>query len=114
MELSKKDKKVARELIEKGLQKEFVIGLNKAVAVLQKWKNKTLENRDAYHSLFRTVDEFDTHIAERYDGMTGSKYFYVLADQFCDELITVEDIEKLSPEVQQKIYILKDLRNGKF
>ena len=39
IELSKKDKRIARELIEKGLQKEFQQGLQQFDAILQKWKN---------------------------------------------------------------------------
>jgi hypothetical protein len=41
MELSKKDKRVAREVIEKGLQREFSRGLFEADTVLNKWKNSS-------------------------------------------------------------------------
>ena len=40
MELSKKDKKIAREIIEKGLQKEFAKGLYKFDTILNEWKSK--------------------------------------------------------------------------
>lgn len=38
MELSKKDKKTCRELIETGLQCEFTTGLEKAESILCNWK----------------------------------------------------------------------------
>jgi len=38
-ELSKKDKKTAREIIEVGLQKEFAKGLFDADTILTEWKN---------------------------------------------------------------------------
>ena len=38
IELSKKDKRIAGELIEKSLQKEFQQGLQQFDAILQKWK----------------------------------------------------------------------------
>ena len=79
MELSKKDKKVAREVIEKGLQIEFANGLKKAEKVIENWKKNPGQNREAYHLLFSAIYDFDKHIARRYDRMTGSKYFYIAA-----------------------------------
>ena len=40
IELSKNDKKIARELIEKSMQKEFQQGLLKLDKILQHWKRK--------------------------------------------------------------------------
>ena len=48
MELSKKNKKIARQIIEKGLQKDYALALLEADTVLHNWKNKTLDNREAY------------------------------------------------------------------
>ena len=71
MELSKKDRKVARQIIEDGLQKEFGKGLDKIDKVLKKWKEEKQDNRESYHLLFKTIKDFDKHIAKRYDNMTG-------------------------------------------
>ncbi len=63
MELSKKDKKVAREIIEKGLQKELENGLLMAEKVLAKWKENVLNNREAYLDLYGKITKLDKHIA---------------------------------------------------
>lgn len=66
MELSKKDKKVARTLIETGLLREFAQGLSRADAILQNWKNSTApDHRTTYHSLYNMIADFDKHIARR-------------------------------------------------
>ena len=103
LQLSKKDKKVARAIIEKGLLKEFAKGLFDADSVLHDWKNKVRDNRESYHLLFKTVKEFDKHIAKRYDGMTGSKYIFVIAGQLIDGIIDETDLKELSEDVQQVI-----------
>ncbi len=108
MELSKANKKVAREVIEKGLQIEFTDALNKADALLQKWKKHDLENRKAYHLLFKTIKNFDKHIAARYDGMTGSGYFITVVSLFIDGIITKEDIKGFSPEVIEALNETKE------
>lgn len=74
--LSKKDKRIARELIEKGLQAEFRHGLLEMDPIIQQWKNKQSENREAYHNLYKALTDFDKHIAIRYDRITGSRYVY--------------------------------------
>jgi hypothetical protein len=112
MELSKKDKKVAREIIEKGVQIEFANGLNQADAVIQKWKNNHLGNREAYHLLFKKIKDFDKHIARRYDAMRGSRYFLTVANLFADRIITEEDIKDFSKEVIEELYITRDLWNS--
>lgn len=64
MELSKKDKKVARTLIETGLLREFAQGLSRADAILQDWKNSAAPaHRTTYHSLYNMIADFDKHIA---------------------------------------------------
>lgn len=37
MELTKPEKKIVRELIEIGLQREFANGLSKAAAIIENW-----------------------------------------------------------------------------
>ena len=103
MELSKKDKKTAREIIELGLQKEFAKGLFDADSILTEWKNKAIDNREAYHSLYKQITGFDKHIARRYDNMTGSKYLFVIAAQLVDGIISENDLDEFSPEVKQAV-----------
>jgi len=108
MELSKQEKKVAREIIETGLQKEFAKGLFDADTILHQWENKSTDNRDAYHLLFKKITDFDKHIARRYDGMTGSKYLFVIAAQFQDGIISESDLEKCSERVKQAVKLIAE------
>ncbi len=109
MELSKANKKVAREVIEKGSQIEFANGLKKADDALQKWKYHDLGNKEAYYLLFNTITDFDEHIATRYDAMTGSKYFTIVADLFTERIITEADIKDFSPEIIELLHETKKL-----
>lgn len=54
MELTKAGKKVAREIIEIGLQNEFKKGLQAAASIIHEWENTNGDNREYYHSLFLT------------------------------------------------------------
>ncbi|MFZ4708063.1 MAG: hypothetical protein ACOYMF_18820 [Bacteroidales bacterium] len=109
MELSKQDKKTAREIIEAGLQKEFAKGLFDADTILTKWKNKSTDNSDAYHSLYRHITGFDKHIVRRYDNMKGSTYLFIIAAQLRDELISEDDLTEFSEEARQAIKRIAEL-----
>lgn len=110
IELSKKDKRIARELIQKGLQKEFQQGLQQFDAILQNWKNEQQDNKDTYHNLYKSVRDFDKHIAQRYDNMKGSTYLLILIAQLRDGLISEEDLVELNLDVRNTIlYAGKEL-----
>lgn len=109
MELTKKERKIAREIIEIGLLKEFSNGLLEADKVLNDWKNNSMNNRDAYHLLYQKIKHFDKHIARRYDGMTGSKYFYIIIAQLADGTISENELEKFPDAIKQKIKFFADL-----
>ncbi len=108
IDLTKPEKKLARELIEKGLQKEFAKGLQAADSVLQKWKNKGLDNREAYHTLYKKITNFDKHIARRYDAMSGSRYLLVILGQLQDGVISEDDLEGFSEQIKGSLkYMLQ-------
>ena len=64
-ELYKSQKKIARQLIEKGILKEFADGLAKVERQINRWKNGELNNRDAYHKTYIAIAKHDKHIASR-------------------------------------------------
>jgi hypothetical protein len=102
--LSKREKKIARELIEKGLLIEFGKILEEAGGIIEDWKNKKTDNRAAYYLLFDSVKTNDKHIARRYDGLTGSRYIFTVAGLLADGIISEEDIQEFRKEVQDKIH----------
>lgn len=103
MDLSKKDKKAARAIIEKGLQAEYENSLRSCDAVLQQWKNKVTGNREAYMQLYETLFKCDKHIGRRYNHITGSRYLHIIAAQLYDEVISEDDLKELSDEAKQVV-----------
>ena len=110
--LSKREKKIAREIIEKGLQIEYAKCLNDADTVLQNWKNKKTDNRETYHLLYQTVKDNDKHIARRYDGMTGSTYIDTIAAQLIDGIISIDDLMEFREETQKEITMQYRIRKN--
>jgi hypothetical protein len=100
MELSKKDKKAAREVIEKGLQREFETGLSKTEKLLLNWRKGIKNNTETYHAVYKHIKNFDKHIAFRYDGITGSRYLITITGQLLDDVLHEEDLADFSEEVQ--------------
>jgi hypothetical protein len=108
MELSKKDKKTVREIIELGLQREYSNALNDADKILSAWKNRSKDNSETYHSLYKHIRDFDKLLARRYDNITGSKYLFIIAAQLYDGVISENDLTDLSDEAQQAVNIIAD------
>lgn len=102
-ELPKREKKIAREAIEKGVNAEFKEGLEKAEAVIKEWREGKLSNRDGYHKLYKAIQYQDKNIAHRYDGLTGSRYLMTVAGILYDGYITEEDIKDFSDETKEVI-----------
>jgi hypothetical protein len=106
MELSKADKKTAREIIEKGLQQEFAKCLFDADTILDDWKNQVSVNRDAYHKLYKQIVNFDEHLAQRYDRITGSNYLFIIAGQLNDGVILENDLNGFTIEARAAIKMI--------
>jgi hypothetical protein len=109
VDLSKSDKKAARIIIDRGLEKEFENALAGAEAIVQDWRKGDLANKDAYHKLYKHVDKADGQIARRYDRLTGSHYFFLVAALYQDRLVTDSDLELLSEQVRTAIHGLLEL-----
>jgi len=103
-DLSKREKKIARAIIDKGVEAEFKAGLEQAKAVIAKWETGELNNRDGYHTLYKTIKEQDKRISKRYDGLTGSHYLTTVAAILFDGQITEEDIKDFSDETKETLH----------
>ncbi|OFX20538.1 MAG: hypothetical protein A2033_01080 [Bacteroidetes bacterium GWA2_31_9] len=111
MELSKKGKKIARQIIEKGLQAEFANGLNSFDKIITDWKNNLNDNKTTYHNLYEKLMNFDKHIAGRYDGMTGSSYIFIIASQLHDGIISENDLFDFPDEIKQAIKMIANINS---
>ena len=108
MNLSKSDKKVARELIERGIETEFAEGMAGFAGIISDWQSGKTPIRDSYSGLYKSVKEFDKHIANRYDRMTGSNYFWIVFQLFVEKKIPESEIDRFSEDVQNRIRFLMD------
>ena len=110
-ELTKSQKRIARQIIETGLQREFEAGIKKLDNILTEWKRNELDNRAVYLELYGSLTNHDKHIARRYDRMTGSKYLDIIAAQLADKVIAVEELNDFPEDIRQKIYLLSGRNN---
>jgi hypothetical protein len=109
MELSKKDKKTCRELIEAGLQREFTSGLEKAESILCNWKTRNKDIKETYYTLYEMIRKFDKHIGRRYDGVTGSHYLSCVAGLVMDQIIFTEELNPFSDEARAVILRMSNI-----
>jgi flagellar basal body-associated protein FliL len=106
-ELSKSQKKIARQLIDKGLQIECGECLKKVESFLDKSKTSLLSNHETYLKLYQLIIKFDKHVAQCYDGLSGSHYFTAVLGLFVNDVITMKDIEAFDEEIRNKLIALK-------
>ena len=101
IELSKSQKRIARELIDSSLQKECTRFLEE---IEQSTSNQNKKSPyEAYLELYKKVDAFEKHIAKRYDDLRGSNYFIVIIGLFLDEVLTMEDLNLFDEDMRKKI-----------
>ncbi len=108
-ELTKSEKRIAREIIDRGLQKEVSDNLQIADKILNDWKEGTKKNMEAYHELYRHIAEFNLHIARRYDRMSGSNYLYIITAQLRDCVIHESDLQEFPEEICERLIALSKL-----
>lgn len=127
MELSKADKRLCRELIDTGLEREcrhFVEQI-KRIALepihprqinepYSEIKGKSCERvwHKRYIKLFNATDKFNSHVAHRYDHVTASRYLECVAGLYIDNWLTDDEIARLSDESQNYINKFVSLRSN--
>lgn len=109
IELTKSQKKTARQLIDLALQRECEAFLNSTRNFLREAESKGKDAHANYLSLFKKVDGFDKHIARHYDGMSGSRYLLTVLDRYCAGTLTDNDIALLGEDMKK---YLTDMKKG--
>lgn len=114
--LTKADKRKCRELIHIGLEREC----EQFVKEMQELANKPIPQAELnepyceengwsvegpwhkhYIALYKKTLEYDKHVADRYDGMTGGHYIDGVLGLYLDGIITDEEIAPLSDEPRE-------------
>ena len=91
-ELTKSDKKIARKVIETGLQRDFETSILDIDKIIGRWKKKELTNREAYHEIFSKVKENDKYIARVYDDLRGSTYLITIIGLLNNKVLSEADL----------------------
>ena len=109
LDLSKSQKRIARELIETGLLKEYENGIRKIDRIISSWKEGRLEIKETYFKVFEKLGKFDKHIGERYNSMSSSNYLFIIAGQLYDGLIPMKSLDQFDQDVKDKILFIYGL-----
>jgi hypothetical protein len=108
-DFSKPDKKAARAIFELALQREFSKGLNDFYNILHQWKTQQPDdNRDAYYAVCNAVKKFDKHIAQRYDGLSGGRYFITVISLLVDGTISKSELSEFSEQAREQLSAFAD------
>lgn len=103
IELSKSQKKIARELIQNSLQMECSRFLEEIERAISNRDQEATNSHKTYLELYKKVKSFDKHIENRYDDLRGSKYFLVLVGLILDGVIVSEDFDRFDEEMKEKL-----------
>ena len=103
-QLSKRDKKIAKACIDKGLEAEFREGMENFDVIIRDWREgKFTSNREAYHQLDKAIHMKNKAISRRYDRLSGSHWFMAVAAILNDGYITEEDVKDFSEETKSAL-----------
>ncbi len=102
-DLNKKDKKIARLAIDKGIEAKYKEGIEKMETVITEWRNRKLNAQDAYLKLYDTLQKHDKEITERYNDLGGSKYLFTVAAILHQGYISEEDVKEFSDEAKEQM-----------
>lgn len=102
-ELNKKDKKIARAAIDKGVDASYKAGLEKAADIIADWNSGKFDNEKSYLKLYKSIIKHDKAIGERYNGLTGSRYLITVAAILYDGYITEKDVEEFSDAAKERM-----------
>lgn len=112
IELTKGQKKTARLLINKALLREcetFLLQTKRMLNSPKEGKNP----HEIYLQLFDKVYSFDKHIAQTYNGMSGSRYFITIYNLYLNDVLTNGDISLFDEEMKNRLITLKHHFNSK-
>ena len=102
-ELTKKEKKIARDIFSMAIEKEFDEALRSSEIIIAKWKDGNVTGRVIFHETRSYLNDFLKHLQRRYDDLRPSDYLITLAGILSDGFITEEEIKDFSDEAKETI-----------
>jgi hypothetical protein len=108
-ELTKKEKKIARDIFSLAIEKEFETASQNSEIIMAKWKSGNAKGREVFHETRSYLNDFLKHLERRYDNLRVASYLMTLAGILKDGYITEEDIKDFSHEAKEMIKRYNDL-----
>jgi len=105
VDLTKSEKKIARRMIDKALNQDYINGMEKIKKLIHKWEEDSSEPQKSYLALFQALKSHDKALGRKFDGLTGSHYFTCIVNCFTDGLLHEEDLDQFPDELKEKINI---------
>jgi hypothetical protein len=102
-DLTKKEKKIARDIFSVSIEKEFDAALQNSEAIIVRWKSDNAKGREIFHETRSYLNNFLKHLQRRYDDLRSSDYLMTLAGILKDGFITEEDLKDFSDEAKEII-----------
>jgi hypothetical protein len=102
-ELTKSQKKIARRVMDKGIENHYIQGLSDAENIIKKWRKSEIGVTDAYMQLYKSIQRIDKHIGRVYNGKGGSRWVEIMAIQFADGVISLDDLSDFEDDVREII-----------
>lgn len=108
-EFTKSEKKIVRQVIETGLQRDYESSILDLDKIIQHWKSKEMTNREAYMELYSKVKENDKYIARMYNDMRGSTYMLIIQGLLSNKVISETDLSEFSDQTKRDILEIRKL-----
>lgn len=98
VELDKSQKKIARTLISRALERECCTFLAKLKRLLQDEKAQSCHEK--YLEIYKSIQTFDKDISRQYDGLNGSRYALTVFSLFYNG-ITEKDLSEFDDRTRE-------------
>lgn len=108
-DLSKPQKKIARRVMDKGIENHYIRGLTGAESIIKKWRKSELGVTDAYMQLYKSIQHIDKHIGRIYNGKGGSRWVEIMIDQLADGVISIDDLQDFEEDLRELIIRLSGI-----
>lgn len=103
-ELSKSQKKIARIVMDKGLDKHYERAITDVEEICRKWRIGNFDdNREAYMKLYQCIVKNDENIDRIYNDKGGSRWIEIMSMQLADGVITIDDLRDFDAKVRDTI-----------
>ena len=101
VELDKSQKKIARTLISRALERECCTFLAKLKRLLQDEKAQSCHEK--YLEIYKSIQTFDKDISRQYDGLNGSRYALTVFSLFYSGILTEKDLSEFDDRTREAV-----------